>query len=380
MATMTDRNTESAAVAASETPNKEGGVFLRGRRLRDEFICPITCELLREPVVASDGHTYEKEALKRWMSSRQISPRNGAPITQIIIDNLNLKKLIVDYIDEGGAGLYTADSSYGSRVIEVKPEKMLVMKCIGPPENEWHQKSMTISRAGCIGGRSPSSSQSDDMGRDIYTFRDLEISRRHFEVAMVDGRFSIRDLGSGSGTFIRVNHGQKKTLYPGMILKFGKHQFIVSSASMPTVESGEDLSALDEKGVDSATAATALGSKTEGEPLVRSVGGGDDEISLLVSDVEDLLVEMSSSTGRSVAELAERLQALRARFSETEGTMLSSLSSRQAPSAEDAAAPKVTSDGPCSSRQDKMESKHAALLHAGDSARWIGQRCKLVSL
>lgn len=33
-----------------------------------ELICPITQELMRDPVVAEDGYTYEKEAILRWFS------------------------------------------------------------------------------------------------------------------------------------------------------------------------------------------------------------------------------------------------------------------------------------------------------------------------
>jgi hypothetical protein len=33
-----------------------------------ELICPITQELMRDPVVAEDGYTYEREAILRWFS------------------------------------------------------------------------------------------------------------------------------------------------------------------------------------------------------------------------------------------------------------------------------------------------------------------------
>ena len=32
-------------------------------------MCPITLELMRDPVMAADGHTYEREALLRWLKS-----------------------------------------------------------------------------------------------------------------------------------------------------------------------------------------------------------------------------------------------------------------------------------------------------------------------
>ena len=73
---------------------------MKGMKIRDEFICPITYELMREPVVASDGHTYEKSAIEKWLKTSHTSPRNGDPIDGTIIPNYNLKKLIQDIINE----------------------------------------------------------------------------------------------------------------------------------------------------------------------------------------------------------------------------------------------------------------------------------------
>lgn len=50
---------------------------LKGQRIRDEFLCPITYELFREPVVACDGHTYEKAAIEKWLTNKDTSPRTG---------------------------------------------------------------------------------------------------------------------------------------------------------------------------------------------------------------------------------------------------------------------------------------------------------------
>ncbi len=75
---------------------------MKGMKIRDEFICPITYELMREPVVASDGHTYEKNAIEKWLKTSHTSPRNGETIDGTIIPNYNLKKLIQDIINEVG--------------------------------------------------------------------------------------------------------------------------------------------------------------------------------------------------------------------------------------------------------------------------------------
>jgi hypothetical protein len=118
---------------------------LRGMKIRDEFLCPITYELMREPVVAQDGHTYEKSAIEKWLKTHTNSPRTGEPMESLTIANMNMKKLIQDLINEGGAGLYTADVSDSRRLFDVFAEKVLVLKCLGPPESDWNNESFQVS-------------------------------------------------------------------------------------------------------------------------------------------------------------------------------------------------------------------------------------------
>ena len=45
-----------------------------------EFCCPISYDLMREPVVAADGITYEKERIERWLADHDTSPGSGAKL------------------------------------------------------------------------------------------------------------------------------------------------------------------------------------------------------------------------------------------------------------------------------------------------------------
>ncbi|EOD39925.1 hypothetical protein EMIHUDRAFT_69894, partial [Emiliania huxleyi CCMP1516] len=42
-----------------------------------DFICPITTELMSDPVMAADGHSYERSAIERWLATRSTSPMTG---------------------------------------------------------------------------------------------------------------------------------------------------------------------------------------------------------------------------------------------------------------------------------------------------------------
>lgn len=40
----------------------------------DLSLCPITKVPMREPVIAEDGHTYDREAIEKWLSLKGVSP------------------------------------------------------------------------------------------------------------------------------------------------------------------------------------------------------------------------------------------------------------------------------------------------------------------
>lgn len=93
----------------------------RGCKIRDEFVCPITRELITDPVIAADGHTYDRSAIEQWIHGcfsgtrgsvdasavRRTSPKTGQPLEHLhLIPNHNLKRLLKDMIKEGGHALY----------------------------------------------------------------------------------------------------------------------------------------------------------------------------------------------------------------------------------------------------------------------------------
>jgi len=64
----------------------------------NEFLCPITLEIMREPMVMPDGQTYEKEAIKQALEITHVSPLTKAPMdfSEGVI-NYSLKSLIENY-------------------------------------------------------------------------------------------------------------------------------------------------------------------------------------------------------------------------------------------------------------------------------------------
>jgi hypothetical protein len=59
------------------------------------FICPITCDVLVDPVYTADGMTYEREAISTWLQANKTSPLTNArlPHSQLV-PNFSMLRLI----------------------------------------------------------------------------------------------------------------------------------------------------------------------------------------------------------------------------------------------------------------------------------------------
>jgi hypothetical protein len=53
--------------------------------LLNECKCPISMELMTDPVVASDGCTYERESIMTWLSEHNTSPISNAPLESRLV-------------------------------------------------------------------------------------------------------------------------------------------------------------------------------------------------------------------------------------------------------------------------------------------------------
>ena len=62
------------------------------------FVCPITQELMQDPVIAMDGHTYEKTAIVRWFDRKLSSPKTGCVLEMaILIPNHAMRHQIIEW-------------------------------------------------------------------------------------------------------------------------------------------------------------------------------------------------------------------------------------------------------------------------------------------
>lgn len=61
-----------------------------------EYICPITLRIMEDPIICSDGYSYDKQSIINLKN--MVSPKTGEILNKdIIIPNKNLKQLIIKY-------------------------------------------------------------------------------------------------------------------------------------------------------------------------------------------------------------------------------------------------------------------------------------------
>ena len=72
--------------------------ILNKKNIDNNFICPITLEVMKDPVICSDGHTYERSAIEKWLSTNNCSPMTRQIITNnSLIPNIALRNIIQEY-------------------------------------------------------------------------------------------------------------------------------------------------------------------------------------------------------------------------------------------------------------------------------------------
>ena len=55
----------------------------------EKYLCPITREIMVEPVVDALGNTYDKAAIKEWLETNDTSPKTKMQLPQSPDGNLN---------------------------------------------------------------------------------------------------------------------------------------------------------------------------------------------------------------------------------------------------------------------------------------------------
>jgi hypothetical protein len=61
---------------------------------RPELRCPITQTIMIDPVFTSNGHTYERKAIERWLKKKLTDPLTNEAVSDTLIPNKAMKSEI----------------------------------------------------------------------------------------------------------------------------------------------------------------------------------------------------------------------------------------------------------------------------------------------
>ena len=86
------RRVELAAVS-----NQAAGPQSASEMVLRDLRCPISLEIMTDPVIASDGFSYERASIERWLVGHRTSPLTGRPLpSSTLVPNHRLRHVIQD--------------------------------------------------------------------------------------------------------------------------------------------------------------------------------------------------------------------------------------------------------------------------------------------
>ena len=81
-------------------------------KIPNMFICPISHEIMKDPVVDPEGNSYERSAIEMWLSTNETSPVTRAPlISANLAPNRALRNAIEEYMSKNPTAEAPKDTS-----------------------------------------------------------------------------------------------------------------------------------------------------------------------------------------------------------------------------------------------------------------------------
>jgi hypothetical protein len=97
-----EREKQTQAQAKNDEQIEKQIVTTGGSNMLDCFTCPLTKELFRDPVVLSDGFTYERSAIQQWLDlGHRTSPMTNIELTNVdLTPNMVIKQALNELVEK----------------------------------------------------------------------------------------------------------------------------------------------------------------------------------------------------------------------------------------------------------------------------------------
>ena len=103
-------------------------------------MCPITQEIMEDPVICADGHSYERSAITQWLLVRDTSPCTNTTLShRNVVPNYALRNLIAEvrgvrrYARTCDACVRATRTAYVRAMVDAT----LALACRSPRANAW---------------------------------------------------------------------------------------------------------------------------------------------------------------------------------------------------------------------------------------------------
>lgn len=119
-------------------------------KIPDEFICPISHEIMSDPYTTPSGRSFQKEGIVQWVQENKKDPFNRASITEKdIVPNVALRFAIVDYkqMSEGKGSLLEIYHQRGSNKIEELKKYLNESKICIAAEEKGQEVKFAVERS-----------------------------------------------------------------------------------------------------------------------------------------------------------------------------------------------------------------------------------------
>ncbi|KAH7528486.1 hypothetical protein FEM48_Zijuj05G0077300 [Ziziphus jujuba var. spinosa] len=91
----------------AEQPDTRSNMDTFFRLNPEDFRCPISLELMKDPVTVSTGQTYDRSSIQKWLKAgNMLCPKTGEKLTSTeLVPNSALRKLIIHFCADNGVSL-----------------------------------------------------------------------------------------------------------------------------------------------------------------------------------------------------------------------------------------------------------------------------------
>ncbi|KAK8494116.1 hypothetical protein V6N13_122218 [Hibiscus sabdariffa] len=113
---------KQSSVSVSRNTDQSSSSQSMSFNIPDEFRCPISLDLMKDPVIVASGHTYDRNSIAQWINTgHHTCPKSGQRLIHMaLIPNYALKSLVHQWCQENNIPLMECSSNASESEINSK--------------------------------------------------------------------------------------------------------------------------------------------------------------------------------------------------------------------------------------------------------------------